>query len=167
MWGFCSQFDDVQVLKCAHVLKIMVYMGLGLFLLYDSLCDCYLRHMTVCVATVHQLQRKLLIHCACSILPVGSYDNQKDRQWCPSGEDDLQRTHPAHFIGLVDAKITVVFWLTVWSLVTLAYELNRSGTCHRSLERLNRVTFCPKKESLSKKILHCAAYAYYETNTIP
>jgi len=46
---------------------------------------------------------------------------------------------------------TVVFWLTVRSLVTSAYELNRSGTCHGSLGRSNRVTFCPKKESLSKK----------------
>ena len=36
---------------------------------------------------------------------------------------------------------TVVFQPTVWSLVTLGYEPNRSGTCHRSLGRLNRVTF--------------------------
>ena len=53
--------------------------------------------------------------------------------------------------GLYPPWYTVVFWPTVWSLITLAYELNRSGTCHGSLGRSNRVTFCPKKESLSKK----------------
>jgi len=50
-----------------------------------------------------------------------------------------------------DIKHTVVFRPTVQSLITLAYELSRSGTCHGSLGRSNRVTFCPKKESLSKK----------------
>ena len=46
---------------------------------------------------------------------------------------------------------TVVFRPTVRSLVTLGYERNRSGACHESLGRSNRVTFYPKKESLSKK----------------
>ena len=45
----------------------------------------------------------------------------------------------------------MVFRPTVWSLITSAYEVNRSGTCHGSLGRSNRVTFFPKKESLSKK----------------
>ena len=43
-------------------------------------------------------------------------------------------------------------------------ELNRSGTCHRSLERLNRVIFYLKKKVSSKTyFLHCAAYTYYKT----
>ena len=46
---------------------------------------------------------------------------------------------------------TVVFRPTVRSLVTSGYERNRSGACHGSLGRSNRVTFYPKKESLSKK----------------
>jgi hypothetical protein len=45
---------------------------------------------------------------------------------------------------------SLVFQPIVWSLVTLGYELNRSGVCHGSLVRSNRVTFYPKKESLSK-----------------
>ena len=45
----------------------------------------------------------------------------------------------------------MVFRPTVRSLVTLGYERNRSGACHGSLGRSNRVTFYPKKESLSKK----------------
>ena len=46
---------------------------------------------------------------------------------------------------------TVVFRPTVRSPVTSGYERNRSGACHGSLGRSNRVTFYPKKESLSKK----------------
>ena len=46
---------------------------------------------------------------------------------------------------------TVVFRPTVRSLVTSGYERNRSGACHGSLGRSNRVTFYPKKESLPKK----------------
>ena len=46
---------------------------------------------------------------------------------------------------------TVVFRPTVRSLITSGDERNRSGACHRSLGRSNRVTFYPKKESLSKK----------------
>ena len=45
----------------------------------------------------------------------------------------------------------MVFRPTVRSLVTSGSERNRSGACHGSLGRSNRVTFYPKKESLSKK----------------
>ena len=48
-------------------------------------------------------------------------------------------------------ECTVVFRPTVRSLITLGYEQNRSGACHGSLGRSNRVTFYPKKESLSQK----------------
>ena len=55
----------------------------------------------------------------------------------------------------VDVKFalthTVVFRPTVRSLVTSGYERNRSGACHGLLGRSNRVTFYPKKESLSLK----------------
>jgi len=72
---------------------------------------------------------------------------------------------PLFVVHSYNPTTTVVFRPTVRSLVTSAYELNRSGTCHGSLGRSNRVTFCPKKESLSKKkILRCAAYAYYDVN---
>ena len=68
----------------------------------------------------------------------------------------MEREHPnisefaviSHGRGTDD---TVVFRPTVRSPVTSGYERNRSGACHGSLGRSNRVTFYPKKESLSKK----------------
>ena len=45
----------------------------------------------------------------------------------------------------------VYFYFRYPLLVTSGYERNRSGACHGSLGRSNRVTFYPKKESLSKK----------------
>ena len=64
-------------------------------------------------------------------------------------------------------ECTVVFRPTVQSLITSGYEQNRSGACHGSLGRSNRVTFYPKKESLSKKkILRCRAYLFYRLQTI-
>ena len=47
---------------------------------------------------------------------------------------------------------TVVFRPSVQSRVTLNDELNTFEVCHRSLWRSNRVTFCPKKETVQKKI---------------
>jgi len=54
--------------------------------------------------------------------------------------------------GFADVSNTVVFRPTVQSHVTLDDEPNTFGACHRSLWRSNRVTFCPKKEIVQKKI---------------
>ena len=61
-----------------------------------------------------------------------------------------------------DGTDTVVF-----RLVTSAYELNRSGACHGSLGRSNRVTFYPKKESLSKNSFSLLRGIHLLHNYIP
>ena len=82
----------------------------------------------------------------------------------------ILKTHkqspPKHSITLPLSETTVVFRPTVRSLVTLGYEWNRSGACHGSHGRSNRVTLYPKKESLSKKKFSAARPTYYKLYTI-